>query len=843
MSASEYQTELHFDIHASVVLQLGERLITDIAQALVELVKNCYDADATFAKVVVDTKAKPGELSSYQKAKGYISIEDDGIGMDEDTIREGWLTISNSPKREMKSIGLTTQRGRTPLGDKGLGRLCAQRLAHNVEIFTRPKRPPIEYHVAFSWNSFTDRNIKLTQIPVIFDRKSPPQRVVGTKLIISDLRDVDAWDDKAVSELEIKLSQLISPYKEVENFIVSAIVDGRRLELAEYSEQVKKAASVHYNLDFDGKELHVKGKIKLDFVRPDTDEEKQEFREFVEGDRGLEFFEYLSSKRQAERFHLKKTQGEDWYLELEYNKLLAVIDKVKTLADGKLANPGPFFGEIDYIKLTSDNSGSRSLGGTSTLRKFVRDLGGIRVFRDGFGIRVDSDWLGLGKQQTIARSFYGLRPGNTIGYIALSAKENAVLEEKTDREGFTASPYFDNFYFLLRDFVKFTLDAQTFVRRNWIDFRRDKIANSPKIQSSPPAEEITTKIDQTLLNAARNEAVLRETVGSLEKATVEAEQIVEFIGNVDLQRLGDKTAERASVEALTQSLTQRVEQARKEVTQVESYVHDVSGLHEEAGVLHDQIAVFRSQIALFSEQLSLTYETVSLGLTAEALSHELTIIVDQLAYRNRQTMDYLKNRNIKDLWFTSFTEYINTTVSAIRKQLSHLSPSLRYVRESKEQIILSDYFKEIEDFYKSRFESNNMELLFKQAEREKFTLFMNKGKLNQIIDNLLLNSEYWLREDMRLKRLARGIITIESSMPFVRVSDNGRGIEPSVEKSLFEPFVTTKGEGRGRGLGLFIVQQLLESENCSISLLPERNKFNHLYVFEINFIGGLSGSK
>ncbi len=401
MSASEYQTEPHFDIHASVVLQLGESLITDVAQALVELVKNSYDADATYAKVVVDTKAKPGKLSSYQNATGYISIEDDGIGMDEDTIRQGWLTISNSPKRDMKRFGLMTERGRTPLGDKGLGRLCAQRLAFNVEIFTRPKGSPVEYHVAFSWNSFNDRNITLTQIPVIFEKISPPLRTSGTKLIISDLRDVEAWDARAVSDLEIRLSQLISPYKEVENFIVAAVVDGKRLELAEYSEQVKKAASVHYRLDFNGKEFHIKGKIKLDFFKPDDDAEKQEFRELVESDRGSRFFEYLSNKRQAERFHLKKSQEEDWYLELDYNSLLAVIDKVRTLTDGKPANPGQFYGEIDYIKLVSDGSGSgsRYLGGTSTLRKFVRDLGGIRVFRDGFGVRVDSDWLGLGKQQ------------------------------------------------------------------------------------------------------------------------------------------------------------------------------------------------------------------------------------------------------------------------------------------------------------------------------------------------------------------------------------------------------------------------------------------------------------
>jgi hypothetical protein len=52
----------HFDIHASVVFQLGESLITDSVQALVELVKNSYDADASYCKLSISTEevADPG---------------------------------------------------------------------------------------------------------------------------------------------------------------------------------------------------------------------------------------------------------------------------------------------------------------------------------------------------------------------------------------------------------------------------------------------------------------------------------------------------------------------------------------------------------------------------------------------------------------------------------------------------------------------------------------------------------------------------------------------------------------------------------------------------------------
>lgn len=831
----------HFDVHASVVLQLGENLITDEAQALVELVKNAYDADANYARVIVDTEAKPEDGAFYQDAAGYISIEDDGIGMDEDTIRRGWLTVSNSPKREMKRKGLTTERGRTPLGDKGLGRLCAQRLASNVEIFTRPKGSAVEYHVAFSWDSFLEENVSLTQVPVIFEVIEPPQRIQGTKLVISGLKDNDFWRGHASNDLKVKLSQLFSPYKEVRDFKVAAIVNGKRLDLAEYSIDLKKTAILNYKLDFDEKEFRVKGKAKLDFFKPDFREEeeiKQDYRSFIESDGGSAFFDFLASLGQAERYHLKKSAEENWYIEFEYSRKLIQIDKVKLL-DGKPANPGQFHGEIDSFKY-SDSPSSYSYGTDSVIRNFVRELGGIRVYRDGFGIRTDSDILELRKQQTSGRSFYGLRPENITGYIALSAKYNAVLEEKTDREGFQASPYYDNFYLLLRECAKFTLDVQSFLRRGRNEFFKKRKGNVTKLLNQVKTEELASEIHTELSSAEAHGESLRKTRETLEHVTKEAQQIVKFADEI----FPPNTARNQSIHATTQSFTQEIERARKEVTQVEAYLHDIPDLQRKVVLLSDQLTLFKNQIAILGEQLSQTYETVSLGLTAEALSHEIATITDRLAYRNRQTMDYLVKQNIKDMILISFTQYINTTIASLRKQLSHLEPSLRYVRENREKIIVLEYFKEVEEYYKSRLEAHNIEIQIKSVEENnKFVLFMNRGKLNQIMDNLLLNSEYWLREDLRLKFLARGIITIEISKPFVRISDNGRGIEPSVEKSLFEPFVTTKGQGRGRGLGLFIVQQLLESENCTISLLPNRNKRNRLYIFEINFTGGLSGSK
>jgi signal transduction histidine kinase len=829
----------HFDIHASVVLQLGDALITDVSQALVELVKNSYDADANYVKVIIDTEGKPGGQSYYPDAIGYISIEDDGIGMDDATITRGWLTVSKSPKREMKKLGKTTERGRTPLGDKGLGRLCTQRLANNLEIFTRPKGSLVEYHVAFSWKSFSEEDVSLTEVPVLFE-EMPAQMAYGTKILIVGLKDREAWSDRrTVEDLQVGFSQLISPYAEARDFIVSTIFNGRRLELAEYSSQLKKASVLNYKFDFNEEELLVKGKAKLDFFKPSfyaPKEEKQDYRSFVKEDGGKNLFNFLASLNQADRYRLRKADEEDWYIEYEYKRKFINIEKVKLL-DRKPASPGPFHGELDSFRFDFDREeASPSLGGDEILRNFIKDCGGLRVYRDGFGIRIDSDLLELRKQQTSGRSYYGLRPDNIAGYVAISAKQNAVLEEVTSREGFQATLYYENFYLILQEISKFTIDVQSFVRRGYIEFKRkEREKEYLKVLEEKTPEKIAVEINEKLSSAVVHRESLKKTRDDLEGAAKDAGQIVKFTEEIPSVNV----AESQTIQVATQNITKKIEQAKKEISQVEVYLGNTPELQRNFEFLTSQINLLKSQIALLGEQLSQTYETVSLGLTAEALSHEIKTIADQLAYRNRQIIDYLASRNNNDVNLISFTRYISTTVASLRKQLSHLEPSLRYVRENREKVILSEYFAEVESYYKSRFAAQNMEIQIKDGANGQFTLSMNKGKFNQIIDNLLLNSEYWLNEEWRLKRIVRGIITIELSKPYVRVSDNGRGIDPTVEKSLFEPFVTTKGQGRGRGLGLFIVQQLLASENCTISLTDARNKYGRMYVFEIDFTGGL----
>ena len=71
---------LRFDVHPLVVFQLGDELITDEVQALIEFVKNCYDAGASYAKVEINTRGRCGDVhpdSLFPDGQGYVAITDD----------------------------------------------------------------------------------------------------------------------------------------------------------------------------------------------------------------------------------------------------------------------------------------------------------------------------------------------------------------------------------------------------------------------------------------------------------------------------------------------------------------------------------------------------------------------------------------------------------------------------------------------------------------------------------------------------------------------------------------------------------------------------------------------
>lgn len=174
------------NIDANVIRQLGDELVTDAEQALLELIKNSYDADADWVRLLIDTEANEDPNVS----PGTISVEDNGTGMNESQLKNGWLRISLSLKRQAKAAGKTTAKGRTPLGDKGLGRLSTMKLGDIVEINTYPSKTS-GFSVTLDWSDFAP-GTDLSDIEVDIN-SIPPIGRTGTLLRISSLQDIEHW--------------------------------------------------------------------------------------------------------------------------------------------------------------------------------------------------------------------------------------------------------------------------------------------------------------------------------------------------------------------------------------------------------------------------------------------------------------------------------------------------------------------------------------------------------------------------------------------------------------------------------------------------------------------------
>ena len=150
--------EVSFSTHAHIKNIIGKELINDDNVAVMELVKNSYDAGAT--KVIIKFK----NLVEDKNKQSELILIDDGMGMSENDILTKWLNIAYSSKKEN-----FTQNNRYQDGNKGVGRFSCDRLGKKLNLYTRQKNGMF-IHLKISWKDFEDANridIQIQDIPVL----------------------------------------------------------------------------------------------------------------------------------------------------------------------------------------------------------------------------------------------------------------------------------------------------------------------------------------------------------------------------------------------------------------------------------------------------------------------------------------------------------------------------------------------------------------------------------------------------------------------------------------------------------------------------------------------------
>ncbi len=185
---------------ARLISLIGDELISDEPVAVVELVKNAYDADARTVRVAFggDDLLDPDTLT----------VADDGCGMTLATVLGAWLEPGTVlKKRQERSLG-----GRLYQGAKGIGRFAAARLAQSLYMETRSENEEEGVTVLLEWGKFNDESY-LDEVSIDYEVCPLPELKHGTSLTLLNLHARKHWSEEDFKSLHNRLSRLISPFQ------------------------------------------------------------------------------------------------------------------------------------------------------------------------------------------------------------------------------------------------------------------------------------------------------------------------------------------------------------------------------------------------------------------------------------------------------------------------------------------------------------------------------------------------------------------------------------------------------------------------------------------------------
>jgi len=231
---------ISFQPRARLLKIIGEELISDEVVAIVELVKNAYDADAS--RVTVDFRCEDEENSS-------IEIRDDGHGMRLEDLLEGWMHPAGSTKRGDNPR--TTRSGRRLLGEKGVGRFAADKLGNHLEIISRATRSK-EIAASFNWDQFDDEEAMLSEVTNHWEERPRFKEIRdhGTILRITGLRV--RWTERMYRKIVLKLARLRSPSAEHGGFDIEIKSDVFPDYSGEMNRDFLHASPYSVEADYDG---------------------------------------------------------------------------------------------------------------------------------------------------------------------------------------------------------------------------------------------------------------------------------------------------------------------------------------------------------------------------------------------------------------------------------------------------------------------------------------------------------------------------------------------------------------------------------------------------------------
>lgn len=822
-----------FSTHAHIKSIIGKDLITDDNNAVLELVKNSFDAgskkvDITFSNILENNDSKTMEYPTSKTSK--LVIRDEGVGMSEDDIINKWLNIAYSEKKEQKE-----NFGRVLAGNKGVGRFSCDRLGRFLTIYTRVEGKNYN-KLCIDWRVFEDSSdINFNIQDVEFEISSLSENEFlsetnysglskGTILEISFLREL--WHSTKILSLKRQLERLINP------------------------NQAFKKNRFEINIEADEFSQYDKGQEDYNKINgPVTNKifEKLDFRTTSIQSSIDEKGEYITTTLQD--------RGHEIFLLKERNT----------------------YSQLSNISITIFylNTYAKAYFTKQTGIKSV-DFGSVFLFINGFRIPpygdIGDDWLGMEIRKGQGHSRY-LGTREVVGRIEIN-DENEKFKIISNRSGVVNNVAFEQltkqkspfgYYFkIFRRLERFVVEGlkwdsspidsnrieKEVFEENWTvakeiyneDFlERNKrvLLIVESIIDAKKEDIIDLKInddfvkDLIIEQTQRAKEELEQALASMQEKSkrLSPEFLTQVISKISQQsnslnkfsnEISKFSTSESTIEELSylEDLNKKLEFEREQINNIKTSLEEKLRLEKEARLKAEENERLAKE-ALEIERDKNTYllsSKRSMSEDAKGLIHNIKQ-TSKLSKQNAQRLyDAFIEENVKPKQALSLLSTIIYNSDKALKISNLITRANFKANADYQDVNIVKFIEQYLGLYNVMFDDNQLEFLI-ETELESFLKRISILDLSLVIDDLISNS---IKAKANIVKVS---ITLDENSDLIAVfTDDGTGVPSkflSNTEAIFDLGVTTTD---GSGIGLNYVRKTLTKMNGTISFIGN-NKY------------------
>lgn len=820
--------DVHFKTNILLKNIIGKDLITDDNLAVLELVKNSFDAGSPEVSIIyknIINNDDNAQLKLPTNQTSLLIIKDNGAGMNEDDLINKWLNIAYSEKKEIRE-----NYGRIQAGNKGVGRFSCDRLGYFLTIYSR-KKDANYYKLFIDWRLFEiegkkdsliqDINLNISEITT---NDFPLQTGYdpfesGTILEIAYLREF--WTKDKILSLKRELEKFINPNQifSSSRFDVFLYAKDYQQDDNQVNDDIKKINGKVENKIFD----------KLNF-------KSSSITSFID-ERG----EYITTTLQD--------RGNDIFVLKEKNSFSQLSDVKVTIY---YLNP--------YAKRYFTNqTGIRSV-----------DFGSIFLFIDGFRVPPygddGDDWLGLEIRKGQGYNRYlGTREivgrievnNNQDKFIIISNRSGVVNNVAFEQLTHSTAPY-GFFYKTFRRLERFVVEGISWDKTGNIQSKYGEKGEKYKIDDLTRNKQILSVIkniidanDVQICSLTINEEFVSQIIDSqLERAkadlNVMLQEIAQKASTMDplvleqyQQELGENTEELRHLMNLINNIAP-ISDKIKNVDSVQSLMNEKQTEFSELKKnLESEIKArkqaeeerLRIEKELELEKEKNTYLRTSarnLSDDAKGLIHNIKIVSKKISSSVENLYDKIHNNSITQKDILKALGVIRFQSEKVLK-ISKIITRANFRTDKTDQVVdVVGYMEQYISIYKEIYEDTDLHF---SVNRHNSSLMRKVSVLEiaLVLDDLISNSE-----KAGAKVFQLNMTNIDDNSLSVIVTDDGRGVDEKFldnPEKIFELGVTTTN---GSGIGLNSVRTALKSMKASISFLGN-GKYLSGAAFEILF--------